>query len=120
MANDFRKVLVIDPSFSFVLLLLVHILSRVRLYQVLPDNQAKTNVARGGVHWLRHARRGTISAAIVRSTEKGAALDDLARDSDARHLRVVALLAIRRFATQVSAARLDESMAIGIPIGGPF
>src|SRR2546421_7653510 len=85
---------------SFVIILVMTCrLLRVRLR---PDDQSKSNVARRGIHWLRHARCRPIAAAVIWRAQERAALDHLAGDSYVGRLRIVTLLAVSAFANCAS------------------
>src|SRR5215208_5616195 len=110
------------PS-AMVLSLIVDVFSRCpgrELGVSGADDAAESDVARTGIDRVGHARRRSVAPTVVGRAQKRTALDHLARDGDAGHLRVVAPLPVADGRVDAAAAGTFGLVMIPIPIRSPF
>jgi hypothetical protein len=85
------------------------------------QDATKPQVTRRGVDRLRHARRGSVTAAVVGCAKVRASLHHLARNPGPGCCRVVRLRRIAATARVVDrAAGLPYLAVVLVPVGGPF
>ena len=84
------------------------------------DDAAESQMTRGSVDRLCHARGGTITPAVVRGAEIGSALHDFARDFDGGCSRVEAFVAITAFGIEARTAGSTGVTVFLIPVRSPF
>src|SRR5262245_16100444 len=86
------------------------------------DDAAEPDVTRGRVDRLRKAGGWPVAAAVVRRAEMRPALQHLARDSDRRQRRIVAVLRPRATGIPGNAGRLDGFGWVRrlVPVRRPF
>src|SRR6202008_390535 len=88
----------------------------------LPDNAAKTDVARGGVDGLGVARRRAVAATVIGGAKMRAALQYLAWDMDVRLAAVITALLGRATRVLRRAARTRRGYLVAgpEPVGSPL
>src|SRR4029453_8236595 len=83
-------------------------------------NTAKADMTGASVYRLRHARRRTITTAVVGGAQMRPTFDHLTRDLEARLLWVVDLLPFSAARICHGAAGFGRYVLAGIPVGRPF
>src|SRR5260370_634178 len=86
------------------------------------DHTPKSDMAGGCVDRLGVACGGTVTPAVIRCAEMGAALDHLAGNFDVGLAGIVAcgLSAPARIFRNAAGLRRIGLMLLGVPVGGPF
>src|SRR5262245_5991849 len=90
------------------------------LLAFLSNDAAKAQMAGRGIDGLGHARCRTVAPAIIRRAQVRPAFHYFARDFDAGHVGIIALVPLSTSRIEVGAARLRNLLVLLIPICSPL